>query len=78
VAERSDVEHRLAALEKEVAQLRTELSQLRTPEENWVEKISGSMKDVPEEVYLEFLECCAESRGQLDRQDGEPRTDSAC
>ncbi|HJT79450.1 MAG TPA: hypothetical protein VJ739_19795 [Gemmataceae bacterium] len=66
------VEQRLAALEKEVALLKIQLARLAPPKENWVENISGSMKDIPEEVWREYLQCCAEIR-QADRPlDDEP------
>ncbi len=41
------IEERLAAVERELAELKTRLP-LGPKAENWVEKISGSMKDYPE------------------------------
>jgi hypothetical protein len=45
------IEERLAAVERELADLKTRLPPEPVPmpkSENWVEKISGSMKDYPE------------------------------
>lgn len=56
------VEQRLAALEKEVAQLRVQLGQLTVPKGDWVEQISGSMKDVPQEEWDKFMKYCEEIR----------------
>jgi hypothetical protein len=41
------IEQRLASLEHEIAQIRQQLSN-RSTSENWVDQISGSMKDFPE------------------------------
>lgn len=41
------IEERLAVVERELAELKTRLPPEREPE-NWIEKISGSMKDFPE------------------------------
>ena len=43
------LEQRVAALEEEVATLKRRLEELLPKkDENWIEKISGSMKDFPE------------------------------
>lgn len=41
------IEQRLASLEHEVAQIRLQLPD-RSTSDNWVDQISGSMKDFPE------------------------------
>jgi hypothetical protein len=46
MSEEPTIEQRLAALEAEVARLKERLERLAP--ENWVERISGSMKDYPE------------------------------
>ena len=57
-SEHSTVEERLSALEQEVAELRRWRAASRLtvlPGENWVEAISGSMKDFPEfDKVLEY------------------------
>ena len=30
---------------------------------NWVEQVSGSLADIPEDDYQQFLECCRAVRG---------------
>jgi hypothetical protein len=56
------VEERLAVLEKEVAQLRQQVDQLAKPQGNWLDRISGSMKDIPADVWEEFQKLCKEVR----------------
>ena len=41
------LEERLAAVERELAEIRGQLP-LKTETKNWIEQISGSMKDFPE------------------------------
>ncbi len=41
------IEQRLANLEREVAELRQRLDRL-DPRQNWLDRISGSLKDYPE------------------------------
>ena len=57
-SEHSSIEERLAAVEREIAELRQwrTASRLKVPPGgNWVEAISGSMKDFPEfEQVLEY------------------------
>lgn len=55
------VEQRLAALEQsiEVIIKRLESGSGNT---NGFEPVSGSMKDIPEDVYLEFLSACRDIR----------------
>jgi hypothetical protein len=53
------LEQRLAALEREVVQLKQRLDQL-APGENWVDRVTGSMKDFPE--FGEVLRLGAEIR----------------
>jgi hypothetical protein len=51
------VEQRLAAVELAVAQVQQKLGLVPSPA-NWVEQISGSLADIPEEDYQLFLDCC--------------------
>ena len=61
------VEDRLTALEHELSRLKMEFDKLANPKGNWVERISGSMKDIPEDVWREYQECCREARRDADR-----------
>ena len=61
----ADVEKRLTTLEREVAALKSKLddgSEGEQPNNNWFDQVAGSMKDVPIDVYDEFLQCCREVR----------------
>ena len=61
----ADVQKRLATLEREVAALKSRLdggSEREQPDNNWFDQVAGSMKDIPEDVYNEFLQCCREVR----------------
>jgi hypothetical protein len=51
------VEQRLAAVEAAVTQIQEKLG-LTPVASNWVEQISGSLSDIPEDDYQDFLECC--------------------
>jgi hypothetical protein len=65
------LEQRLATVEAEVAQLKHQLQLLQAskpqPNGNWVEQMSGSMKDIPEDVWQEYLECMRQAREELNR-----------
>lgn len=52
------VEQRLTELEKEVAALKLQMNPRKNGEENWVDKISGSMKDNP--AFEEAMKLAAE------------------
>ena len=47
MADSKSIEERLALVERELAELKTRLPP-EPKSENWIEKISGSMKDFPE------------------------------
>jgi len=63
--ENKSVEERLAAVEKELAELKRRLPS-KSDGKNWIDKISGSMKDYPE--FDEILRLGREIR-QSDRPD---------
>ena len=58
------VEERLSALEREVAQIKRQrmAGKSTTEEKCWVDELSGSMKDIPEADFDEFVRCCREAR----------------
>lgn len=58
------IEDRLAIVEVELAQVRQKLNLPAVPA-NWVDQISGSLADIPEEDYQEFLECCRAVRAEV-------------
>ncbi len=52
------IEQRVATLEAALAQVQSRLGITAAPGANWVEQVSGSLADVSEEDYQQFLECC--------------------
>jgi len=72
MADAVSIEERLTMLEKEVARLKLQVEQLPKPNGNWLERISGSMKDIPEDVWKEFQESCAEVRQDDRPKDNRP------
>ena len=57
--EKSDVEERLAALERQVIQLRREFIQ---EGRNWPDRCFGGMKEIPEEDFNAFVRAGKEFR----------------
>lgn len=53
------IEQRIAALEREVAELKRRTN---GDQDNWLDQVSGRMKDIPEEDFREFVRLCKESR----------------
>ena len=64
-ANTEQIEQRLSSLESALTQVQQRLG-LKTPAANWVDQISGSLSDMPEEEYRRFLECCREVRREAD------------
>lgn len=56
-AELAQMERRLAWVEAALAQVQQQLGQAPSGA-NWVERVSGSLADIPEEDYQRFLDCC--------------------
>ncbi len=53
----TQIEHRLSSVEMALTQVQEKLG-LVPAGANWVEQISGSLTDIPEDDYQQFLECC--------------------
>ncbi|CAN5455504.1 hypothetical protein BH10PLA2_BH10PLA2_13140 [soil metagenome] len=53
----TEIEKRLASVEASIRIVQQKLGLLPS-ETNWVEQISGSLKDIPEEDYQLFLKEC--------------------
>jgi hypothetical protein len=51
------IEQRLSSLEAGLSQVQQKLG-LAPSGGNWVEDVSGSLADIPEEDYQRFLDCC--------------------
>ena len=56
------IEDRLSVLEKEVADLKRAQPAANGKKRHWIEEISGSMKDIPEADFNEFVRLGAEAR----------------
>jgi len=53
----AEIEQRLTSVEFALNQVRQRLG-LEPPPKNWVEQISGSLADIPEDDFQQFLQCC--------------------
>jgi len=56
-ADLAQLEQRLAAVEATLVQVQQKLG-LTPSAAKWVEAVSGSMADIPDEDYQLFLDCC--------------------
>jgi hypothetical protein len=56
-ADLAQIEQRLSLVEAALAEVRNKLG-LAPSTGTWVENISGSLADIPEEDYQQFLDCC--------------------
>ncbi len=67
------METRLSSVEEAVTQIQAKLG-LTPSAPNWVEQISGSLADMPEDEYQQFLDCCRAIRnGEVITSAQEPR-----
>ncbi len=53
----AQIDQRLTSVEAVLTQVQQKLGLAPSPA-NWVEQVSGSLADIPEEEYQQFLECC--------------------
>lgn len=56
-ADIAQIERRLASVEASLIQVQQKLRLAPSPA-NWVEQVSGSLADIPEEDFQQFLDCC--------------------
>jgi prefoldin subunit 5 len=56
-ADMEQIEQRLSTLEASLSEVQRRVGLLPTAG-NWVEQVSGSLADIPEEDYHEFLKQC--------------------
>lgn len=56
-----EIEQRLANVEAALSQVQEKLG-LAPASPNWVERVSGSLEDIPDEDYQQFLDCCRSVR----------------
>jgi hypothetical protein len=53
----AQIEQRLTSVEAALTQVQQKLGLAPSPA-NWIEQVSGSLADIPEEDYQHFLDCC--------------------
>lgn len=58
----STFEERLAVLEKDVAELKLRVPHQNGAKPSWLERVSGSMKDIPQEDFDKFVRLGKEIR----------------
>jgi len=68
-ADIQQIEQRLTSVEGALAQVQQKLG-LAPSSSSWVEQVSGSLADIPEEDYQRFLDCCRAVRN------GDPISDA--
>lgn len=59
----NNFEQRVSNLERELFLLKQKSV---TPSENWYDDVSGSLQDIPDDVYQEFQRECREFRNSQD------------
>jgi hypothetical protein len=64
----TQIDQRLESVETALTQIQQRLG-LAPLSANWVEQISGSLADIPENGYQQFLECCQAVRKEDIAQD---------
>lgn len=65
-ADIAELEQRLSSVEAALGQVQQMLG-LIPAATNWVEQVSGSLADIPEEDYQRFLIGCRAARSHADR-----------
>lgn len=72
-ADTAHIEQRLTSLEAALTQVQRKLG-LAPSATNWVDEVSGSLADIPEADYQQFLDCCRAVRsGECTPADEEPQ-----
>lgn len=56
-ADLAQIEERLSSVEAGLAKIQQQLG-LAPAGSNWVERVAGSLADIPDDDYQQFLECC--------------------
>ena len=70
MADMAQIEQRLLTLEAGLSEVQRRLGVAPTAG-NWVEQVSGSLADIPEEDYQEFLKHCRAVRNGVSPSDAE-------
>ena len=67
----AQIDQRLSSVETALTQVQQKLG-LAPPSGNWVEQVSGSLADIPEQEYQQFLDCCRAIRNGGATEEGRP------
>ena len=59
----AQLDKRLSTVETALTQVQQKLG-LAPSSANWVENVSGSLADIPEDDYQQFLQCCRAVRNE--------------
>lgn len=59
-----EIEHRLAVVEAGLNRVQSKLK-MTPPGKNWVDEVSGSLADLPDEDYRRYLEHCRAARDSI-------------
>jgi len=67
----TQIDRRLSSVEIALTQVQQTLG-MAPSSGNWVEQVSGSLADIPEDDYQQFLECCRAVRDQGSAEEPRP------
>jgi hypothetical protein len=65
------IDKRLSSVETALSQVQQKLG-LAPSSANWVEQVSGSLADIPEDDYQLFLQCCRAVRNGGSAEEARP------
>lgn len=67
----AQIDQRLSSVEYALTQVQQRLG-LAPSSANWVEQVSGSLADIPDDVYDQFLQCCRAVRNEGSPEEPRP------
>jgi hypothetical protein len=67
----AQIDKRLSSVETALAEVQQKLG-LTSSSANWVEQVAGSLAEIPEDDYQQFLQCCRTARNEDSAQEPRP------
>jgi hypothetical protein len=67
----AQIDKRLSSVENALTEVQQKLG-LAPASGNWVEQVSGSLADIPEDDYQQFLQCCRAVREEDSPEEPRP------
>jgi hypothetical protein len=67
----AQIDKRLSSVEDALTRVQQKLG-LAPSSRNWVEHVSGSLADIPEDDYQQFLQCCRAVRDDGSAEEPQP------